>query len=158
MDATGKLRAPLGLTAGNSLVEFKGIDPVRFIIAKNQNGQAGPDVWFPFIFYKKYCCLMLGDWEAQPVSSVSGYGVTAKTTQDFSPLYARVHSDWRHDALEAALRLNGTLIDDGGMVRLDTDETPPSTPMVQHNLIDAPEVEPDDDDDSDGSFENSRWR
>ena len=130
-DANGKSRAPLGLTAGLAAAEFKGIDPVRFIIAKNQNGQAGPDVWFPFVFYKKYCCLMLGDWAAAPVVTQSGYGVTAKAVQDFSPLYARVHSDWRHDPLEAALRRNGTLIDDEGF------QAPPPMPTVQHDLTAA---------------------
>jgi len=130
-DANGKSRAPLGLTAGFEAAEFKGIDPVRFIIAKNQNGQAGPDVWFPFVFYKKYCCLMLGDWAAAPVVTQSGYGVTAKAVQDFSPLYAKVHSDWRHDPLEVALRRNGTLIDDEGF------PAPPPVPTVQHDLIDA---------------------
>ncbi|MBR4654165.1 MAG: DnaB-like helicase C-terminal domain-containing protein [Kiritimatiellae bacterium] len=111
-DSTGKLGAPIGLTPSCSLVEFKGIDPVRMIIAKNQNGQAGPDIWFPFVFYKKYCCIMLGNWEAQPLVKSSGYGVTAKTTSDYSPLYSKVHADWRHDPLEAALRQNGTLIEE----------------------------------------------
>lgn len=137
-DATGRTRAPLGLTPSVSQVEFKGIDPVRFIIAKNQNGQAGPDVWFPFVFYKKYCCLMLGDWAAQPTVTVSGYGVTVKSTQDFAPLYARVHSDWRHDPLEAALRRNGTLIDDEGVADADSipKPEPEPQPTVQHDLMD----------------------
>lgn len=112
VDSTGRSGAPLGLTPGFSQIEFKGIDPVRFIIAKNQNGQAGPDVWFPFVFYKKYCCIMLGDVDAQPIVKTTGYGVSARETADYAPKYARVHADWRHDALEAALRTNRALIEE----------------------------------------------
>lgn len=144
-DATGRLGAPLGLTPSQSPVEFKGIDPVRLIIAKNQNGQAGPDIWFPFVFYKKYCCIMLGDWEAKPIVRSSGYGVTAKSTEDYAPLYARVHADWRHDPLEAALRQNGVLIE----------ETPPAPPPpVQDAFIDVPPDVAGDDEDED----ETDWR
>lgn len=154
-DSSGRTGAPLGLTPSFSQAEFKGIDPVRFIIAKNQNGQAGADIWFPFVFYKKYCCLMLGDWAAPPAVSVTGYGVTAKSTQDFAPLYARVHSDWRHDPLEAALRRNRTLIDDEGAASADAipkpapapEPEPPKPepePHVQHDLVD--DMDDDDDD------------
>ena len=136
-DSTGKLGAPIGLTPSCSLVEFKGIDPVRMIIAKNQNGQAGPDIWFPFVFYKKYCCIMLGNWEAQPVVKSSGYGVTAKTTSDFSPLYSKVHADWRHDPLEAALRQNGTLIEE---------VLPQPPPPVQQDLATVADDEEEEED------------
>lgn len=112
-------RLPVGLTPSASKDEFSGIDPVRLIIAKNQNGQAGPDIWLPFVFYKKYCCWMLGDYAAAGVSVSTGYGVSKKDSVDYSPKYARVHSDWRRDPLESALRKNGTLIEQaasqGGM-------------------------------------------
>ena len=100
---------PLGLTPSNSEIEFKGIAPVRFILAKNQNGQAGQDVWFPFVFYKKYCAFMLGDYEAKPLETITGQGATRKTIKDFSPRYAKVTHDWRCDPLECALYKNGTL-------------------------------------------------
>ena len=115
---------PIGLTPSNSKAEFKGIDPVRVIIAKNQNGQAGPDVWLPFVFYKKYCCWMLGDYEADGVTATTGYGVSAKETVDYSPKFAKVHSDWRRDPLESALRKNGTLIG-GDMVQTSLDIAEP---------------------------------
>ena len=115
---------PLGLTPSNSKAEFKGIDPVRVIIAKNQNGQAGPDVWLPFVFYKKYCCWMLGDYEADGVTATTGYGVSAKETVDYSPKFAKVHSDWRRDPLESALRKNGTLIG-GDMLQTSLDIAEP---------------------------------
>lgn len=103
-------RMPVGLTVNATAAEFKGIAPVRLIIAKNQNGQAGADVWFPFVFFKKYCLFMLGDPDAAcPVQSV-GYGVSAKKVTDFSPRYARVTHDWRADPFERALRLHGCLI------------------------------------------------
>lgn len=145
-DATGKMRAPIGLTPSNDISEFKGIDPIRFIIAKNQNGQAGADIWFPFIFYKKYCCLMLGDYSAWTNIAQSGYGAAAKSVEDTSPMFARVHSDWRHDPLEAALRLNGTLIDDEGAA----DPPPPATAYHQTSFVassPAPDAADDDDED-----------
>lgn len=104
------LSRPIGLTAGNTPLEFKGIGPVRFIIAKNQNGQAGPDVWFPFVFYKKYCLFMLGDVEATPSEVTTGAGATKKTVRDYSPLYARVTHDWRCDPFERVLRMHDCLV------------------------------------------------
>ena len=101
---------PLGLTPGKRDVEFKGIKPVRFIIAKNQNGQAGPETWFPFVFFAKYCFFMLGDIEATPLEITTGVGATKKTTKDYSPQYAKVTHDWRCDPFERTLRQNGALI------------------------------------------------
>lgn len=95
---------PIGLTASSLPAEFKGIGPVRFIIAKNQNGQAGPDTWFPFIFYKKYCLFMLGDCDASPTEEQTGQGATKKVTKNYSPLYDRVTHDWRCDPFEKVLR------------------------------------------------------
>ncbi len=145
-DSTGQIGAPLGLTPSFSLAEFKGIDPVRFIIAKNQNGQAGPDVWFPFVFYKKYCCIMLGDYEAAPIVKTTGYGVTAKSTSDLSPLYRRVHSDWRHDPLEAALRQNGALIEDTPSIPQFTPPPAPEAPPAYDNIPDPPLEDEDEED------------
>ena len=101
---------PVGLTVNATSEEFKCIAPVRVIIAKNQNGQAGPDVWFPFVFYKKYCLFMLGDCEANCPSVTVGYGVSAKTQTDFSPRYARVTHDFRNDPFETVLARHGCLI------------------------------------------------
>lgn len=118
---------PLGLTPNQTPVEFKGISPVRFIIAKNQNGQAGPDTWFPFVFYKKYCLFMLGDVDADPIEETTGAGATKKTVRDYSPLYAKCTHDWRCDALEVMLYRHGCLV--GHDLRRDTflaDAEPPA--------------------------------
>ena len=101
---------PLALTPGKRDIEFKGIKPVRFIIAKNQNGQAGPEVWFPFVFFAKYCLFMLGDCEATPNMIVKGAGVTEKKINDYSPLYAKVTHDWRCDPFERIIYNNGALV------------------------------------------------
>jgi len=83
---------------------------VRVIIAKNQNGQSGQDVWFPLVFYKKYCLFMLGDPDAPtPVTKV-GYGVSAKYVTDYSARYSRVTHDWRNDPFELVLKSHGCLI------------------------------------------------
>ena len=105
---------PVGLTVNSTSEEFRGIAPVRVIIAKNQNGQAGPDIWFPFVFFKKYCLFMLGDYEANCPSVTVGYGVSAKTQTDYSPMFAKVTHDFRNDPFETVLRAHGCLI--GGEV------------------------------------------
>ena len=101
---------PLCLTPSMSEVEFRGLAPVRFIIAKNQNGQAGMDTWFPFVFFKKYCLFMLGDCDAQPIVVTTGAGATKKDIKDFSPKYAKITHDWRCDPLERSLHRNGALV------------------------------------------------
>ena len=110
-DEQGKLsNMPVGLTMNRDEKEFKGIAPVRLIIAKNQNGQAGQDVWFPMVFFKKYCLFMLGDPDAACPTTTVGYGVSAKQVTDYSPMYARVTHDWRNDPFEIVLRKHGCLI------------------------------------------------
>lgn len=101
---------PLALTANQTPEEMHGLAPVRFIIAKNQNGQAGADIWFPFVFYKKYCLFMLADFKAQPLTITTGTGAAAKTTFDYSPKYARVTHDWRCDPFERVLYDHGALV------------------------------------------------
>lgn len=110
-DEQGKLsNMPVGLTMNRTSDEFKGIAPVRLIIAKNQNGQAGQDVWFPMVFFKKYCLFMLGDPDAACPTRTVGYGVSSKQMTDYSPMYARVTHDWRNDPFEIVLRKHGCLI------------------------------------------------
>lgn len=118
---------PVGLTMNATPDEFKGIDPVRVIIAKNQNGQAGAEIWFPFVFFKKYCLFMLGDYDADvPVLTV-GYGVSAKQVPDYTRKYARVTHDFRNDPFELVLQQHGCLIG-GELVEqdlmIDTAEIP----------------------------------
>jgi hypothetical protein len=101
---------PLALTANQTPAEMKGVSPVRFIIAKNQNRQAGADIWFPFLFYKKYCLFMLADNDADAITTTIGSGAAAKTTFDYSPKYARVTHDWRCDPFERVLYDHGALV------------------------------------------------
>ena len=102
---------PLGLTVNFTDAEFRGIGPVRLIIAKNQNGPGGNDIWLPFIIFKKYCLFMLGDVEAEPVVRTVGYGVSAKTEMDYEPMYRKVTSDWRKDPFEDCLRAHHSLVE-----------------------------------------------
>lgn len=88
---------------------FDDLDPVWWIFCKAQNGPTGK---LPFLVRKKYFTWMLADYEATPSSSVTGYGATQKTVVDNSPCFERVHSDWRHDAIEDVLRLQLALIQD----------------------------------------------
>jgi replicative DNA helicase len=85
------------------------LDPVWWIMCKAQNGPTGK---FPFVVRKKYFAWMLSDYDATPNTSTIGYGSTAREYVDNSPYFHRVHSDWRHDALEATLRVQLALIDD----------------------------------------------
>lgn len=86
------------------------LDPIWWILAKNQNGPTGK---LPFVVRKKYFAWMLADYEAEPVRSTTGYGATQREQVDNSPLFERVHSDWRHDPVEETLRLQLALIQDG---------------------------------------------
>lgn len=88
---------------------FDDLDPIWWILCKAQNGPTGR---LPFVVRKKYFCWMLGDFEASAKSSTTGYGATQKTVVDYSPLFERVHSDWRHDPIEEVLRLQLALIQD----------------------------------------------
>jgi replicative DNA helicase len=102
---------PMGLTVNFTNPEFRGIKPVRLIIAKNQNGAGGQDIWLPFILFAKYCLFMLGDVDAEPIVRTVGYGVSAKTDMDYEPMYRKVTSDWRTDPFEDVLRSHHSLVE-----------------------------------------------
>lgn len=89
------------------------LDPVWWILCKAQNGPTGK---LPFVVRKKYFAWMLGDYEAEPVTTSTGYGATAREVADNSPFFRRVHADWRHDPLEATLKLQLALIESGDEV------------------------------------------
>ena len=95
------------------------LDPIWWILCKAQNGPTGK---LPFVVRKKYFAWMLGDYEAAPVVSQTGYGTTAHEVVDNSPFFRRVHADWRHDPLEATLKLQLALIESGDEVA-ETEET-----------------------------------
>ena len=84
------------------------LDPIWWILCKAQNGPTGR---LPFVVRKKYFAWMLGDFEATPETSTTGYGATAHAVIDNSPYFHRVHADWRHDPLEAVLRNQLALIE-----------------------------------------------
>lgn len=87
---------------------FDDLDPIWWILCKAQNGPTGS---LPFLVRKKYFAWMLGDYAAPAKTQTVGYGATQRTTTDNSPKFERVHSDWRHDAIESVLRLQLSLID-----------------------------------------------
>lgn len=89
---------------------FDDLDPIWWIMCKAQNGPTGK---LPFVVRKKYFCWMLGDWQAEPKKTSTGYGATAREVIDNSPKFERVHSDWRHDPIEKILREQLALIQDG---------------------------------------------
>lgn len=95
------------------------IDPVWWVLCKAQNGPTGA---LPFVVRKKYFAWMLGDYDAESVSTEVGYGATAKTVIDNSPKFERVHADWRHDPLEEVLRQQLALIETGDDVANFSDD------------------------------------
>ena len=76
------------------------LDPVWWVLCKAQNGPTGA---LPFIVRKKYFCWMLADADAEPRKEETGHGATARVVMDNSPLFEKVHSDWRHDPIEEVL-------------------------------------------------------
>lgn len=85
------------------------LDPIWWIMCKAQNGATGR---FPFVVRKKYFAWMLADFDAEPTKTTTGYGATQREAVDYSPLFRRVHSDWRHDPIEATLAVQLALIKD----------------------------------------------
>ena len=84
------------------------IDAIWWILCKSQNGGTGK---YPFVSRKKYFCWMLADTSARPLLAETGAGATKRTVADNTPLFSRVHADWRHDEFEKTLRRNGALIE-----------------------------------------------
>ena len=103
----------------NYRYNFDDLDPVWWVLCKAQNG---PTSRLPFVVRKKYFAWMLGDVDAQGKTESTGYGATAKTVEDLSPYFERVHSDWRHDPLEEVLRLQLALIKDPDVVEIGADD------------------------------------
>lgn len=99
---------PGGMEPTAQIYGAEDVDAVWWILCKSQNGATGK---FPFVVRKRYFAWMLGDYAARPLLREEGAGATKRTVEDNSPKFARVHSDWRHDPLEAALRQNEALIE-----------------------------------------------
>lgn len=96
------------LPPGSSEKSLGCLDSVFAAVIKAQNGECGR---LPFVFYKHYLAAFLGDVDARPVVTQTGYGATAGEKRLFYPKFERVHADWRHDPLEEVLRQQGTLIE-----------------------------------------------
>ena len=54
---------------------------------------------------------MLGNVRAVPAKLETGAGATRRVVLDNTPLFSRVHGDWRHDGFEDELRRTGALIE-----------------------------------------------
>lgn len=93
---------------GSAPGAYRSLDSVMACLCKAQNGELGE---LPFVFRKNYLACSLGDVAAAPVVKTVGYGSTAKEVKDYTPKFAKVCSDWRHDPLEEVLRRQGALIE-----------------------------------------------
>ena len=103
-------RPPMQLVPpGSTPAACRSLDTILAVLCKAQNGELGS---LPFVFRKNYLTCALGDWSTPPVKESVGYGATAHTVTDYSPQFARVCADWRHDPLEEVLRQNGALIEE----------------------------------------------
>lgn len=83
-------------------------------LEKNQQGNTGE---VPFVFYKNYFLFRLADYLAEPAKVEKGGKIVG---WDYTPLFSRVHSDWRQHAEDEALaKSKGLVMDyaDGDEVR-----------------------------------------
>ena len=85
------------------------MDAVWFNLCKSQNGGTGA---YPFVVWKPYFAWMIADYAAKAGTYETGAGATRATVIDNTPKFRRVHADWRHDPLEAALRQSGALLEE----------------------------------------------
>ena len=98
---------PANYRPGMPIYGIDALDSVWAIVCKAQNYGTGQ---LPFVVRKNYFTWQLADYSAKPVLSTTGHGATAQTIADNTPLFARVHADWRHDPLEETLEQQGALI------------------------------------------------
>lgn len=110
---------PVGYRPGMPIYGIETLDAVWAIVCKAQNYGTGN---LPFVVRKNYFSWSLADYSARPVELATGHGATAQTILDNTPIFARVHADWRHDPIEEVLEAQGALIrgvrysDDGEVV------------------------------------------
>jgi replicative DNA helicase len=110
-----KLAPPIWLTPFGATKEAqeylaKELRPVWAILAKNQNGKTKK---IPMVLFPNYFLFMMGDYNAEPVYTTKGEGDKQKIVgEDCSPMFGRVHPDWRKDKMEEALRKSGGLVTD----------------------------------------------
>jgi replicative DNA helicase len=99
-----KMLTPFGSNDAVQTYLAKRLRPVWARIEKNQQGSTGE---LPLVFYKNYFLFRLADYLAEP-SKIEKGGRTVGW--DYTPLFSRVHSDFRQHAEDAALRKSGGLV------------------------------------------------
>ena len=136
---------PGGLDTPAPVYGADDVDAVWWILCKSQNGATGK---YPFVPRKRYFAWMLGDSSAAPIEEQTGHGAAAKITYDNTPKFSRIHSDWRHDPLEAELRRNHVLIEPEPEKRQQNlDFSPPPSPDDEDPFAAADDLEPWDGED-----------
>jgi replicative DNA helicase len=109
-EAAWKMCPPKHLTpfGGNNTVQeylAKRLRPVFAALEKNQDGATGE---IPFVFFKNYFTFRLADYLAEP-ARVDRNGKDPAYT-DYTPLFSRVHRDWRNADEDEALLKSGGLV------------------------------------------------
>ena len=147
---------PTQFMLGGPSSSARNIDAVWWVLCKSQNGGTGQ---YPFTVWKPYFTWMLADYSAPALSVTTGYGSTARTVADNSPKFARVHADWRHDPLEAALADCGALLEETAMKDGPSEARPPAPPPVPVQAsFEGMGSDAKDDDDDDGIPDDADWR
>ena len=119
------------------------LDSVWAIVCKAQNYGTGQ---LPFVVRKNYFTWSLADYHAKPLLTTTGYGATAATIEDNTPLFARVHSDWRNDPIEDILEAQGTLIRSSGYAMADDAPPPPIVTRPAPTFVQDADSDDSDDD------------
>ncbi|OPZ80001.1 MAG: Replicative DNA helicase [bacterium ADurb.Bin429] len=104
-DCPPKMLTPFG---GNDQVQTylaKRLRPVWASLEKNQQGSVGE---IPFVFYKNYFMFRLADYRCAPMKVERNGKEPAHL--DYTPLFGRVHPDWRGHAEDGALARSGGLV------------------------------------------------
>lgn len=132
VNGTWKEKPPFGLIPGMDKYGIKKLDTIWWDNIKSQNGSGGS---YPFVVRKNYFCWMLGDYLAEGVKLTTGYGATAKTVINNAAKFAKVHSDWRKDAIEEILIRQGTLIEADERINTEVvQETQQIAPMQYQQM------------------------
>jgi replicative DNA helicase len=99
-----KRLTPFGANDAVQTYLAKRLRPVWARIEKNQQGSTGE---IPLVFYKNYFLFRLADYLCEPEKIEKGSKIVG---WDYTPLFSRVHPDWRNHAEDEALRKSGGLV------------------------------------------------
>ena len=142
---------PASYYPGMPLYGIDALDSVWAIVCKAQNYGTGQ---LPFVVRKNYFTWSLADYHAKPLLTTTGCGATAATIEDNTPLFARVHSDWRNDPIEDILEAQGTLIRSSGYAMADDAPPPPIVTRPAPTFVQDADSDDSDDDDIGDDFED----